>query len=103
MHRIAELLCGRCIRIVFAQVGVFGFMAVSSPMPLVFPSIGVIHNYAMIAIAVGDVYFVRIFVDESFGWQPQVLHVVTASTLIWLTNLHQELAILGEFQDHIVV
>ena len=55
MHRIAELLRGRIVRIVAAQIGVVGLVAVSAPMPLVLARIGVEHDHAMVAVAVGDI------------------------------------------------
>ena len=103
MHRIAELLGGRSIRIVRAEVGVVGFVAVGAPVPLVLAGLGVEHDHAMVAVAVGDVHFIGLFVDKRLGRQPEVLDVVAAFALVGLADLHQEFSVLREFQDHVVV
>ena len=56
----------------------------------------------MIAVAVGDVHFIGLLVDERLGRQPQVLDVVAALAMAGLADLHQEFAVLREFQNLIV-
>ena len=58
MHRIAELLRRRRIRIVRAQIGVVRLVAVGAPVALVLAGVGVEHDHAMVAVAVGDVELV---------------------------------------------
>ncbi len=102
MHRVAKLLRRWRIRIVVAEVGVIGFVAVRAPVPLVLARIRVKHDHAMIAVAVGDVHFIRLFIDERLSRQAQVFHVVAALAAVRLPDLHQELAVLRKFQDLIV-
>src|SRR4051794_12295706 len=57
----------------------------------------------MIAVTVGDVQLVGLFVDERFRRQPEVRDVVAALAGARLADLHQELAVLRELQHHVVV
>ena len=57
VHR-AEHLGYRRRRIVRAGIGVVRLLAVRAPMPLVRAGVGVEHDHAAIAVAVGDVHFV---------------------------------------------
>src|SRR5256885_17017743 len=103
MHGIAKLLGWRGIRIVRSQVGIAGFVAVGAPMSFIFSAVCVVNNDSMISVAVGDVRFVFLLVDEDLGWTPQVLGIVTAFTLPRLADLHQKLSGLRELQDHRVI
>ena len=78
-------------------------MAVGAPVPFVLAGLGVVNDDAMIAVTVGDVQFVGLPVDECLGRQPEIFDVVAAFALAGLADLHQELAVLGEFQDYAVV
>src|SRR5437867_1201810 len=103
MDRIAELLCGGRIGIVGDRFWCLWFVAVRTPMPFVLSGIGVIHDHAVVAITVSDVYLVGLFVDEDFCRSSKVLNVVAAFALSRLADLHQELSSLREFQNHRVV
>ena len=72
-------------------------------MTFVFAGVGVIHNHAMVAVAIGHVDFVCIFVDEDLRRPPQVLDVVAPLARADLADLHEEFSVLGEFHDHAVV
>src|SRR5207237_7109763 len=63
----------------------------------------VVHDNAMVTVAVGNIHFVRILIDKDFCRKPEVLDVVTAFTGADLADLHQELSVLGELHDHAVV
>ena len=102
MHGVAELLGRRRIRVVFSEVGVVGLVPVGAPVALVLAGIRVIHDHAMVAVTVGDVDLIGLLVDKRLGRQPQVLNVVAALAMGGLADLHQELAVLREFQNLIV-
>ena len=96
--------CGRRIAgIVGRKLRVVGLVAVRAPVPLVFAGIGVEDDHPAVAVAVGDIQFVGLRVDERLGGQPQILGIVAALALIGLADLHQELAGLRELQNHAVV
>src|SRR6202035_2314783 len=103
MHGIAELLGGRRIRVVGAQIRVVRFVAVRAPVALVLAGVGVEDDDAMVAVAVGNVDFIGLLVDESFGGQAEILHVVAALAVVGLADLHQKFSVLRKFQDHVVV
>ncbi len=94
VHRIAELLRRRRLRVVGPQIGVVGLVAVGAPVALERAGVGVDHDDALVAIAVGDVGFVRRRIDEDLRGAPEVLRVVAAGVLSRMTHLQQELAVL---------
>ena len=96
MHRVAELLCRRCFRVVFAEIRVVGPVAVRTPVALHLAGIGVDHGHSFVAVAVGDVGFVGLRIDPDLGHPPEILEVVAAGILAHVAHLHQELAVLGE-------
>ncbi len=102
MHRVAELLGRRRVRVIFSEVGVVGLMSVGAPMALVLAGIRIEHNHTMIAVAVGDVHLIRLLVDKRLGRQPQIFDVVAALAMARFADLHQELAVLRKFQ-HLIV
>ena len=103
VHRIAELLRRRRIRIVPAVIDVVRLVPVSAPVAFVLAGLRVEHDHAMVAVAVGDIQFIGLGIDKSLGGQPQILEVVAAFALARLADLHQEFSVLRELQDHIVV
>ena len=103
VHRIAELLRRRRVRIVPSEIHIVGLVAVGAPVPLVLAGVGVEHDDAMVAVAVGDVQLVGLLVDEGLGRQPQIRDVVAALARSRLADLHQEFAVLRELQHHVVV
>ena len=102
VYRVAELLGGGSVRIVRAEVGVVGLVAVSSPVAFVLAGVGVEDDDAMIAVAVRDVQLVRGRIDKGLGRPAQVLDVVAALAVERLADLHQELAVLRKLQDLVV-
>src|SRR6266851_312312 len=102
VHRIAELLIDGRVRIVNAGIGVVRLMTVGAPMPLVLPAVGVKYDHAFVAIAIGDVQFIRFRIDEQLRRTFEVFGIVAALALEWMPNLHQESSILRELQDLIV-
>ena len=103
VNRVAELLRGRRSRIVVAEIHVLRLMAVRAPMTFVCARLGIVDDHAVIAVAVGNIDFVRDAVDERLCRQPQVVRVVAPFALAGLANLHQGLSGLGELQHHAVV
>jgi len=57
-------------------LGVVGFGAVSTPMPFVGTGVGIEDDDAAIAVAIGDVEFIGLGVDDRLGGEAQVLDVV---------------------------
>src|SRR6266550_3260326 len=102
VHRVAELLVDRRVRIVKAHVRVVRLVPVGAPMPLVLPRVGVKHDDAFVAIPVGDVQFIRLRIDEHFRRPFQVFSIVAAFALERMADLHQEFSVLRELQDLIV-
>src|SRR5260370_29560362 len=103
MHRIAELLSRRIIRIVAAQRRVVGLMAIGAPVALVLAGVGIEHDHPVIAVAVRDDQFIGLLVDEQLGRTLDILGVVAALALAGLTDLHQEFPVLRKLQNHVVV
>src|SRR5262249_18197139 len=99
MYRGAELLGRRRVRIVATEVGVVGFVAVRAPVAFELAGVGVNHGYAFVEVAVGDVGFVGLRVNEDFGHSTEILGVVAAAVLALMAELREELAVLGELQD----
>src|SRR5258706_22363 len=99
VHRVAELLRRRRLRVVVAHGGVVGLVAVRTPIALHLAGIGVDHGDALVEIAVGDVRLVGLGVDPDLGHPPEVLRIVAAGVLAVAAELHQELPFLGELQD----
>src|SRR6266576_1381926 len=63
---IAELLGGRRIGVVRPEIGVVRLFAVSAPVALVLSGLRIVDDYAVIAIAVGDIQFIGSLVDKQF-------------------------------------
>src|SRR5258706_2981139 len=99
VHRVAELLRRRRLRVVVAHGGVVGLVAVRAPVTLHLAGIGVDHGDAFVGVAVGDVGFVGLGIDPDLGHPPEVLEVVAAAALAVAAELHQELPLLGELED----
>ncbi len=99
MHRVAELPGRRRFRVVVAEIGIVGLVAVRAPVAFHFPGIGVHHGDAFVGVAVGDVSFVGLGIDPDLGHSPEVLEVVAAGILAIAAQLHQEFPVLGELQD----
>src|SRR2546427_13304527 len=72
-------------------------------MPFVFPGVGVIHNHAMVAVAVGHVHLIGLLVYENFRRSSKILNVVAAFALTGLADLHEKLPGLCEFENHRVI
>src|SRR5580704_1688891 len=103
MHRVAELLGWRRRGVIAAEILVARFVTVRAPMPFIGSGIGVEYDHAVIAVSIGDVHFVGFFIDEYLGRQPKVSHIVAAFGCAGLADLHEELSVLGKFQDHVVI
>src|SRR5713101_8344726 len=99
MHRVAELLSGRRLRVVVAHGSVVRLVAVRAPVALHLAGIGVDHGHAFVEVAVGDIGFVGLGIDPDLGHPSEVLQVVAAGVLAIAAQLHQELPLLGELQD----
>src|SRR6266508_3151402 len=99
MHRSAELLGMRRGRIVATEVGVVGFVAVRAPIAFELAGVSVNHGHAFVEVAIGDVGFVGLRVNEDFGHSPEILRIVAAAVLALMTELREELAVLSELQD----
>src|SRR5580658_4813174 len=103
MHGVAELLRDGSLGSIRPQVGVIRLVTVGAPIAFECAAVGVEHDYALVAVAVRDVDFVGLRVDENLGGQAQVGSVVAAVALSRLADLHQEFAFLRELHDHAVV
>src|SRR5262249_7146279 len=57
----------------------------------------------MVAVSVGDINLVGLFVDECLRRSSEILSIVASFTLTGFADLHQELSGLREFQDHGIV
>src|SRR5207245_5381224 len=57
----------------------------------------------LVAVSIRHEQFVRLGVDEYVRWLPEVLRVRVGLLLTALTDLHDELASLGELQDLVIV
>src|SRR6266853_6481408 len=78
MNRIAELLIGWFTRHIRFRRSIVRHVAVGAPMPLVLSSVRVEDDYAMVAVAIGNIEFVRRLVDKLFGGRFQVIGVIAA-------------------------
>ena len=87
VHRRAELLRDRRIRIVWTEVRVVGFMAVGAPMPLVLSGIRVVHDHPPVSVAIRDIGFVGRRIDLDIRRLVEVLNVVAVLFLIRTTDL----------------
>ena len=81
VHRIAELLRGRRLRVVVAEVGVVRLVAVGAPVALHLAGVGVEHGDALVAVAVGDVGLVGLRIDPDLGDAAEILQIVAAAVL----------------------
>src|SRR5207302_882477 len=102
MYGIAELLRRRIVGIVAAHICVIGLVAVGAPVALVLAGVGIENNNSMVAVAVRDISFISLGVDEDLGWQAQIFDVIAALAALGLADLHQEFAVLRELQNHVV-
>src|SRR5512132_1376603 len=81
MHRIAEALRERHRRIIGRQLVVGGgFIAVRTPVALVGAAAGIEHDHAAVLIAVGDIEFLRRFVDHHVGGAAKLAGGIRAAT-----------------------
>src|SRR5438045_9639456 len=103
MDWIAELFRRSSVWVVRAEVFVAGLISIRAPVTLVFAGLGVIHNHAVVPVAVRDVRFVFLFVDGNLGRASQILRVVAALALARLSDLKEESSGLRQLQDHRVV
>src|SRR5215475_1193875 len=99
MHRGAELLGRRRVRIVATEVGVVRFVAVRAPIAFELAGVSVNHCHAFVEVAVGDVGFIGLRVNEDFSHSPEILRVVAAAVLALVPELREELAVLSKLQD----
>jgi len=99
VHRVAELLGRRRVRIVAAEIGVVRPIAVCAPIALHLAGIGVEHGHALVAVAVGDVGFVRFRIDPDLRHPAEIIRIVAAFVPAETADLQQEFSVLGEFQD----
>src|ERR1700676_1075763 len=76
MYRVAELLSGRIIRIIAAQVDVIRSLAVGAPMPFIFSGLGIKDNNPMVAVPIGHNQLIRLRIDEKLGGPFQVFDIV---------------------------
>ncbi len=106
VHRRAELLRERLLRIVAAERRVVRLVAVRAPVALDLARVHVDHGHALVEVAVRHVRLVGLRVDEDLGDAAEVVHVVTvghglavhhARTL--LAEHPDELALARELQD----
>src|SRR5262249_29652357 len=102
VHGIAELLGDRRGGIVLARLGVVGLAAVGPPVALVGERVGVEHDDAAIAVAVGDVDLVGRLVDLDIGGLAEQGRVVAAAGRRDLADLAHELAGARELQHRAV-
>ena len=103
MHRIAELL-RRAAHLDYRGPGSYRrACAVGAPVAFVRAGLGVEHDDALVAVAVGDIQLVGLRIDEDLSRQPEILGVVAAIARAGLADLHQEFSILRELHDHAVV
>src|SRR6516225_2711983 len=76
-----------------------GCIAIGAPEALHLAGIGVDHRDALVEIAVGDIGLVGLRIDPNLGGTAEILRVVAALVAAEMADLHQELAVLGEFED----
>ena len=96
------VLCERLsgiVRLQLARSGIDRRLAVGAPHPLERALVGVIHDDAAVAVAVGHVDFIGRHIDFDFGGSVQVRGVEVAFARAVLADLQQELAVLREFQN----
>src|SRR4029453_8270570 len=74
-------------------------LAIGTPMALVLAGLGVEHDHAVIDVAVGDVQFVGVAIDDHVRRRAEVIRVVAAAALPLTADLHQELALARERED----
>ena len=84
-----------------ARIGVVRLLAVRAPVALVRAGVGVEHDDAAVAVAVGDVHLVGGEIDFRFGRAIEVRRVGVALALAFATDLQQELSLPRELQ-HLV-
>src|SRR6266571_2622928 len=99
VHRVAELLGRRRVRIVAAEVGVVRLVAVRAPVARHLAGIGVEHRHSLVAVAVCDVRLVGLRIDPDLGHPAEIPEIVAAFAADETTDLHQKFPVLGEFQD----
>src|SRR5262245_59214092 len=92
VHRIAELLSGRRLRIVPPEVRVIRLVDIRAPVTFVLAGLRVEHDDTMVAVPVGDVDLVGFLVDERLRGQTKVRDVVAPLARPRLADLLQELA-----------
>jgi hypothetical protein len=67
VYGVGELLRRRPVRVVGWLLGIARRLAIGAPMPFVSTSVGIEHDDAVIAVAVGDEHFVSGGIDLSVG------------------------------------
>src|SRR5437868_5062943 len=72
VYRIAELLRDGRLRIVVAEIGVVRLFAVRAPVAFKLAAGSVEHDHTSIPVAVGNVQFIGLLVDEEFGREAEV-------------------------------
>ena len=102
MHRVAELLRQRRVRVVAAEVGVVRLVAVGAPVALELTGLGVHHHHALVAVAVGHVQLVILLVDEDLRHLEEVVGGVAVRLDALLAELLDELAVARELQHQSV-
>jgi len=97
--RQAELLHGRRIGIVRAEVFIVGLVPVRAPHTLEGERTGVEDEDPMVSIAIGDVKFVVHRIDGQIGGAPRVLRVGVPSTPALMAELGEELSLSRELEN----
>src|SRR3954462_14208393 len=99
VHGIAELWRERRVGVVGAHVGVLRGLPIRAPEPLDRPGAHVGHRRALVAAAVRDVRLVRLRIEGDLGDAAEVVERVAVHRLPRRSDLHQELAVVGELEN----
>jgi hypothetical protein len=112
VHRIAELLRRRRVRIVRAKIGIVWLVAVGAPEALHGAGLAIEHRNAFVQVTVGEKCFVRLRIDEYLGDASEVRRIAAAANITrlslrvgraaargGLSVLRDEFAVLGELHD----
>src|SRR5438093_2284789 len=77
--------------------------SIRAPLTFVRSGLSIEHDDSMIQVSIGDVEFVRRFIDDQRGRTAEILCVIASAVSSAVANLHEEFSVVSEFKNLIVL
>ena len=85
------------------EVRIVRLPSIRAPMTFVRSALSIEHDDSMIHVSIGDVEFVRRFIDDQRRRTAEILCVIASAVSSAVANLHEEFSVVCEFKNLIVL